>query len=87
MSLTAEQHRALSMLARAGVDGASQTLLMAYGFCASMIVGLVNNGLATLTREKVRARSRLIDVVNVRITAVGREVLIAESLMSFIEGS
>ena len=61
MGLTAEQCRALAMLARAGLDGASQALLMAHGFCVSMIVGLVDHGLATLTREKVRAGSRLIE--------------------------
>jgi hypothetical protein len=87
MSLTAEQHRALAMLARVGVDGASQTLLMAHGFCASMIVGLINHGLATLTREKVWASSRLIDVGKVRITAGGRKALIAESLQGTIERS
>jgi hypothetical protein len=78
MSLTAEQCRALAMLGRAGLDGASQTWLMAHGFCVSMIIGLVNNGLATLTREKVRAGSRLIEVRKVRITAAGRKALITE---------
>jgi hypothetical protein len=78
MSLTAEQCRALAMLGRAGLDGASQTLLMAHGFCVSMIIGLVNNGLATLTREKVWAGSRLIEVGKVRITAAGRKALITE---------
>jgi hypothetical protein len=78
MSLTAEQCRALAMLTSAGLDGASQTLLMAHGFCVSMIVGLVNNGLATLTREKVWAGNRLIEVGKVRITAAGRKALITE---------
>ena len=85
MSLTAEQRRALAMLATVGLDGASQACLMAHGFCVSMIVGLVNNGFATLTRETVRAGSRLIEVGMVRITAVGRKALIAERLTSFIE--
>ena len=78
MSFTAEQRRALAMLTKAGIDGASQTLLMAHGFCVSMIAGLVNRGLATLTREKVRAGSRLVDVGKVRITAPGRDALAAE---------
>ncbi len=78
MSLTAEQRRALAMLASAGLNGASQTLLMAHGFCVSMIAGLVNRGLATLTREKVWAGSRLVDVGKVRITAAGRDTLAAE---------
>jgi hypothetical protein len=83
MSLTAEQCRALAMLTSAGLDGASQTLLMAHGFCVSMIVGLVNNGLATLTHEKVWAGSRLIEVDKVRITAAGREALITEGSVSY----
>jgi hypothetical protein len=82
MSPTAEQCRALAMLARAGLDGASQTLLMAHGFCVSMIVGLVNNGLATLTREKVWAGSRLIEVGKVRITVAGRKALITQDRRS-----
>jgi hypothetical protein len=78
MSLTAEQRRALAVLTSAGLNGASQTLLMAHGFCVSMIAGLVNRGLATLTCEKARAGSRLIDVGKVRITAAGRDALAAE---------
>src|SRR6266849_6790485 len=74
MSFTAEQRRALAMLTKAGIDGASQTLLMAHGFCVSMIAGLINSGLATLTREKVRAGNRLIDVDKVRITAAGERL-------------
>jgi hypothetical protein len=78
MSLTAEQRRALAVLARAGLNGSSQTSLMAYGFCVSMIGGLIKRGFATLTREKVRAGSRLVTVGSVRITAAGRDVLTAE---------
>jgi hypothetical protein len=78
MSLTAEQRRALAMLTRAGLNGASETLLMAHGFCVSMIAGLVNRGLATLTRESVCAGSKSIDVGKVRITAAGRNALAAE---------
>jgi hypothetical protein len=78
MSLTAEQRRALAMLTHAGLNGASQASLMAHGFCISMIVGLVKRGLATVTREQVRAGGRLVDVGKVRITAAGRDALIAE---------
>jgi hypothetical protein len=78
MSLTAEQRRALAVLTRAGPSGAAQASLMAHGFCVSMIAGLVKRGLATVTREKVRAGSRLVDVGKVRITAAGRDALAAE---------
>jgi TolB-like protein len=78
MSLTAEQRRALAMLTHAGLNGASQASLMAHGFCTSMIAGLVKRGLATVTREKVPAGGRLVDVGKVRITAAGRHALTAE---------
>jgi hypothetical protein len=78
MSLTAEQRRALAMLTHAGLNGVSQAFLMAHGFCVSMIAGLVKRGLATVTREKVRAGSRLVDVGKVRITAAGRDALATE---------
>jgi hypothetical protein len=55
MSLTAEQRRALAMLATAGRDGVAQALLSAHGFDASEIAGLVNEGLATQTLSRGRA--------------------------------
>ncbi len=77
MSLTADQRRALAMLATAGPDGVAQSLLSAHGFDATMIAGLVNRGLATLTMEKVRADGKLIAVAMVRITEAGRRALAA----------
>jgi hypothetical protein len=44
MSLTAEQRRALAMLATAGRNGVPQALLSAHGFDASLIAGLVDEG-------------------------------------------
>ncbi len=52
MSLTAEQRGALTMLATAGLNGAPQALLSAHGFDASLIAGLVDRGLATLTAKR-----------------------------------
>jgi len=78
MSLTAEQRRALAVLAGAGLDGTSQALLMAQGFTASMIAGLVNRGLATLTYKKIRIGGNLVKIAKVRITALGSEALAVE---------
>jgi hypothetical protein len=78
MSLTAEQRRALAMLATAGRNGATQPLLTAHGFSVSMIAEVVNCGLLTLTPEKVRAGGRMVDAGKVRITDAGRTAL-AES--------
>ncbi len=72
--LTAEQRRALAMLATSGHNGATRAPLSAHGFDASLIAELVNHGLATLTAEKVRAGGRLIAVAKARITETGREV-------------
>jgi hypothetical protein len=77
--LTAEQRRALAMLATAGHNGVTQSLLTAHGFGVSVIAGLVNRGFATLTPEKVRAGSKSIEVSKVRVTDAGRDALAAEA--------
>jgi hypothetical protein len=78
MTLGAEQRRALTMLATSGRDGALQSVLIAHGFSIPMISALVSEGLATLTHEKVRARSKPVEVAKARITTAGRNAL-AES--------
>jgi hypothetical protein len=76
--LTAEQRGALAMLATAGRNGATRPLLTAHGFGVRLISGLVNQGLATLTHEKVRAGGKMVEVSKVRITDAGRDALAAE---------
>jgi len=56
--LSAEQRRALATLATSGPDGATQAVLSSHGFDASLIAGLVNRGLATITYERVRAGAK-----------------------------
>ncbi len=73
-----DQRHALAMLATAGRNRATQALLSAHGFDASMIADLVNHGLETLTAEKLRAGGKLIAVAKVRITEAGRDALAAE---------
>ena len=79
--LTAEQRLALAMLAGAGRNGATQVLLSAHGFDASMIAGLVSQGLATITAENVRADGKLVAVVQVRITEARRDALAGKSFL------
>jgi len=43
-----------------------------------LIAGLVNQGLATLKAEKVRAGGKLIAVAKARITEAGREAIAGE---------
>ncbi len=77
MSLTAEQRRALKLLAGSR-DGATQAVLSSHGFDASLIAGLVNRGLAMITYERVLAGAKDVEVTKVRITGKGREALGAE---------
>jgi hypothetical protein len=78
MRLSAEQRHVLTMLSTAGSDGVAQARPSAQGFDASMIDGLANRGLATLTTEKVLVNERLTVVAMVRITEAGRLALAAE---------
>jgi hypothetical protein len=78
MMLSAEQRCALAVLATPGHNGATQPFLITHGFGSAMISGLVNRGLVTLTREKIRAGGRMIHVTKARITAAGRDALAAE---------
>ncbi len=73
--LTAEQRRALTMLAAAGRDGVTQPLLTTHGFDASVIAGLVNEGLATQTLSRRWSGGNTIEVVRIRIKAAGRRAL------------
>jgi hypothetical protein len=63
------------MLAPASRNGATQALLSAHGFDASMIAGLVNRGMATIAAETVRAAGKMIKVGKVRITDDGRRAI------------
>jgi hypothetical protein len=76
--LSAEQRRALAMLAPPGHNGATRPFLIAHGFGGATISGLVNRSFMTLTAEKIRAGGKTIDVAKVRITAAGRDALAAE---------
>ena len=42
---------------------------------AALVAGLVNQGFATLTHEKIRAGGKLVEVAMVRITEKGRDAL------------
>jgi hypothetical protein len=77
-SLTAEQRRALIMLAAAGQNGVSRSLLSAHGLNATMIRGLVSRGLATTRRENVRAGDKLVEIGKVWVTDAGHVALAAE---------
>jgi hypothetical protein len=76
--LSAEQRRALDLLAGAGRNGVTGPLLAAHGFSAATIVGLVSRGLAMMAQEKVKAGGKLVAVARVRIADAGHDALTAE---------
>ncbi len=76
--LSAEQHRALAMLATAGTNGLTQSLLVICSSDASIVAALVDEGLATMTRGSVRVGGKMIEVATVRITDSGRDALVSE---------
>jgi hypothetical protein len=56
--------------------------MLAHGFPAATLAGMVKDGLVTEAIDKVRAGARLIDVRCLRITEAGRKAL-AEALRRF----
>ena len=71
------QLHALAVIAAAGSDGATQTLLTAHGLSLRTIAALVKRGLVTMAREKVRTGGKWIDAAKVRMTDAGRDALAA----------
>jgi hypothetical protein len=73
--LSAEQRRALKLLA-SGRHGVNEELLVhSHDFRRPTIVGLIRAGLAAADREIVKAGGKPIEVVRVRITAAGRRAI------------
>jgi hypothetical protein len=71
-----EQRRALKMLADAPRGVSAEMLVVAHGFSAEMLAGLVLAGLATVVTEtKSAPRDGTIKVERIRVTAVGRQAL------------
>jgi hypothetical protein len=71
--LSAEQRRALEILAAARVRGCTALALLDHGFCTGMLADLVRDGLATARLESIRTRK--ITVARVRITNAGQMAL------------
>lgn len=75
MDLSAEQRRALKILAAAGPDGCTGATLFSRRFTIHMLADLVRDGLATARREIVRIGARKITVARVWITDAGRKAI------------
>jgi hypothetical protein len=72
MTLNAQQFRALEILADAGSRGSPIDMLVANGFPAELLAGLVSDELAIMQGETVKVGDRVIEVIRVRITEAGQ---------------
>jgi hypothetical protein len=76
MRLSREQRRALKMLADAPRGVSEEVLVIAHGFSAETLAGLVLAGLATVVTEtKTVLRDLTIDIERIRITTQGRQAI------------
>jgi hypothetical protein len=73
--LNAEQRRALALLAGAGMNGVTETMMLARGFTLAMLGVFVRKGLATVQWKPVRAGGKMIEVGRFRTTAAGRRAV------------
>jgi hypothetical protein len=73
--LSAEQRRALEILAAAGLRGCAGATLVAHGLDNGMIARLVHTKLATARRETVKAGRKTIQGVRIVISDGGRRAL------------
>jgi hypothetical protein len=76
--LSAEQRRALAMLATAGTKGLTQQFLVVCSSDAAIVAAFVDEGLATMTRVGVQVGDKMIEVATVRIADSGRDALVSE---------
>ena len=75
MTLSQDQRRALEMLADAGSRGSTIDKLIANGFPAEMLAGLVSDGLALMQGETVKVGGRAVEVIRVLITDAGERAI------------
>ena len=73
--LSAEQRRALELLADAGKQGCTGATFFAYGFKADILAELVGAGLALVHRQTPNAGEWPIEVARIMLTAAGRRAL------------
>jgi hypothetical protein len=75
LRLSPDQCRALELLGSDPQGATDELLVFVYGFDSNMIADLVESGLAMAELENMKAGSRSIEVVRIRITGAGRKAL------------
>jgi hypothetical protein len=75
VTLGADQHRALDLLAKAGTRGCTETMMQAHGFKLYCNCRPGARRVASSAPEMVRVASKTIAVIRIRITDAGKRVL------------
>ena len=73
--ISAQQRRALEMLADAESHGSTIEMLIEDGVPAEMVADLVRNGLASMQGDTVKVGGRAIEIIRVQITDAGRRAI------------
>jgi hypothetical protein len=73
--LSAEQQRALELLADAGEQGCTGATFLAYGFKVDILAALVGGGLAVVQRQPPEGGEWPIEVARVVIMGSGRRAI------------
>jgi hypothetical protein len=73
--LSAEQRRALELLAGSPHGATEELLAYGHGFSRRMLGGLIQAGLATVQRRVIMAGEVPVEVGKVMITAAGRRAI------------
>jgi hypothetical protein len=78
-ALTAEQRRALEVLAGADPNGCTERALAALGCQVETLAAIVRTGLASMTLHRMAAGDRIIEVAHLKITDAGRQAIVEAS--------
>jgi hypothetical protein len=79
MDLTADQRRALAIIASAGPRGITEGLMVeAHAFTIELLVELIRHRYVTAETETTRTGNLITQTVRLRITTAGREALASE---------
>jgi hypothetical protein len=73
--LSAEQRRALKLLASSRHGANEELLVRGHGFSRGVLASVVRRGLAVAEREVAMAGAKAVEVVRLRITAAGRRAI------------
>jgi hypothetical protein len=73
--IKAVQRRALEMFADAGLNGCTDSALLAHGFKIELLIRLARDGFTTTAFERVTEGRLTVDVARTKITDAGRRAI------------